>query len=564
MRRKPRFFLCAALCAHLVLLAGRAAGARDIAIRGKVLAHDGKRLPAAFVIRNGAEGGLRPVPPDGSFSITVPRPGGYYVWFGGVHHRNVLLPLLVQDESGIELEVRLAAVELPERIDSLRVFGNFTDYAPEKAVAMQRQADGTFTATIGTQSDTLLYKVLGAQREDVPLCGTVADFYSVDTRRQTILENFEGRCWSGRVVRDGKAVVGFDPRALPRSGPEPQIRFRHAGPSVERIVAIDAEFDRLAQRVRAASKEYAASGGAPGKFAYDWSAERRKISANIAAEKDPISRGYLLLCYFAFAASDSDTALARQALDTVAPDSPLWSLLWGEPVIPGYRITHIAGGGDPAERYIERVYRSNPDPAVCAAFLYLGLIGAENRGATARADSLYAELAQKYPESQAARQAKTEFDPNRAIRKGKQVPDFKFVSMEDPAVAYTPADFRGKVVLLDFWAVWCGPCVAEMQHLHHAYERFHDRGFTILSLSADDKPETVQAFRKRKWPMPWNHVFLGRAGLGTEPARRFEVISLPRPILLDREGRIVALGNELRGEGLDRTLEKILGEQGAR
>ena len=563
MRRKPLLFLCVALCASVTLLAGREAEARDITIRGKVLAHDGKHLPAAFVIRNGAEGGLRPLPPDGSFSITVPRPGGYFVWFGGVHHRNVLLPLLVQDTSGIELDVRLAAVELPDRIDSLRVFGNFTDYAPEKSIPMQRQADGTFTATIGTREDTLLYKVLGVQPKDVPLSGTSADFYRIDTRRQAIYANREGRCWSGRLVRNGKAVVGFDPRVMPRSGPEPEIQFRHASPAQERIVAIDAEFIRLRNKVGTASEAFVASGGDPRRFEYDWSADRREISAQIAAEKDPTARGHLLLHYFEFAASDTDTALARQALATVPPDSPLWSLLWGEPLMAGYHMTRIAGGGAPSERYVERVYRTNPDPGVRAAFLYLALMRADSGGATARADSLYAELVQKYPESQAAHQAKP-FDPNRAIRKGKPVPDFKFVSMEDPGVAYTPADFRGKVVLLDFWAVWCGPCVAEMEHLHRAYERFHGRGFTILSLSADDKPETVRAFRKAKWPMPWNHVFLGREGLGTEPARRFEVMALPRPILVDREGHIAAVGSELRGEGLDRTLEKVLGEQDAR
>ena len=559
MRRTPLAHLAVTLCASLSL-AGHEAAARDVTIRGKVLAHDGKRLPAAFVM--GAERRLCPLPPDGSFSITVPGPGGYFVSFGGVHHRNLLVPLLVQDENGIELEVRLAAVALPERIDSLRVFGNFTDYAPEKAVPMQRQADGTFTATIETQRDTLLYKVLGTKPQDVPLSGTVADFYRVDARHQGH-SNLESWCWSGRLVHDGKAVVGFDPRALPRSGPEPEIRFRRAGSSAERIVAIDTEFNHLRDKIGAAAEAFAASGGEPEKFAYDWSADRREISAQIAAEKDAAARGCLLLHYFEFAASDTDTTLARQALATVPPDSPLWSLLWGGQATAGSRITRIAGGGEPAERYIESVYRSHPDPAVRAAFVYLALINADGRGETARADSLYAELAQKYPDSQVARHAKTRFGPNRAIRKGNPVPDFRFVSLEDSAVAYTPADFRGKVVLLDFWAVWCGPCVAEMEHLHRAYESFHDRGFTILSLSADDKPETVQAFRKSKWPMPWNHVFLGRVWLGTEPARRFEVVGLPRPILVDREGHIAALEGELRGERLAHTLERIFGEQGA-
>ena len=144
--------------------------------------------------------------------------------------------------------------------------------------------------------------------------------------------------------------------------------------------------------------------------------------------------------------------------------------------------------------------------------------------------------------------------PSRSIQVGKPVPDFSFVSLDDAAKTLTPKSLAGKTYLIDFWAVWCGPCVAEMANLHAAYEKFTDKGLVMISVSFDEKASTVAEFRKSKWPMPWFNCLL--SGFDSEAAKAFEVVGVPKPVLVGPDGRIIATEEELRGTSLLDTLTK--------
>ena len=120
--------------------------------------------------------------------------------------------------------------------------------------------------------------------------------------------------------------------------------------------------------------------------------------------------------------------------------------------------------------------------------------------------------------------------------------------------AVTLADYKGKVLLIDFWATWCGPCRAEMPHVIAAYKKFHDKGFEVLGVSLD-RPNDVQKLKDyiKDKDMPWRQVhYMGE----NEVATAYGVEGIPHTVLVDREGKVVRVG--LRGEALSKKLGQLL------
>lgn len=120
-----------------------------------------------------------------------------------------------------------------------------------------------------------------------------------------------------------------------------------------------------------------------------------------------------------------------------------------------------------------------------------------------------------------------------------------------------PKDFKNKVVLLDFWATWCGPCRAEVPHLRDAYARYQKRGFEILSVSVDRDTNAARNYVKEN-KMTWRHVL--DADNRGEASRLYKIEFIPTTVLLDGStGKVIATG--LRGEALGQAVDKALKER---
>jgi len=141
---------------------------------------------------------------------------------------------------------------------------------------------------------------------------------------------------------------------------------------------------------------------------------------------------------------------------------------------------------------------------------------------------------------------------SRALAEGSKFPDF-----EEKDVAGKPlsiAKFKGKVVLVDFWATWCGPCVHELPNVLETYKKHHDKGFEIIGISLDKDKDKLLGFTESQ-KMSWPQFFDGK-GWGNKLAVKYGVNSIPMTYLLDAEGKII--GKSLRGDDLEQAVAKAL------
>ena len=116
------------------------------------------------------------------------------------------------------------------------------------------------------------------------------------------------------------------------------------------------------------------------------------------------------------------------------------------------------------------------------------------------------------------------------------------------------AQYRGKVVLMDFWATWCGPCVGEMPNVIAAYKKYHAQGFDIVGISLDQSRPALTAFIKKN-QMLWRQVFDGK-GWNSAVPQQYGVTAIPFGLLIGRDGKIAAV--DVRGPALTAALKRAL------
>jgi peroxiredoxin len=172
------------------------------------------------------------------------------------------------------------------------------------------------------------------------------------------------------------------------------------------------------------------------------------------------------------------------------------------------------------------------------------------------AEKIFRQLSPATQNSELGKSSLQRIQKVKLTQMGVEAPNFTLNDMNGKPVKLS--DFRGKYVLLDFWASWCAPCRRENPNLLKAYSQYKDKGFTILGVALDkeaDREKWLKAIEADglTWPQVSDLKYWQ-----SDVAKLYDVKAIPMNFLIDREGKIVA--KYLRGDVLNQKLEEVLGK----
>jgi len=536
---------------YCLLLLFQGAVAQELTtIHGTLLGYDKRPMKKALV-RLGAftDGALiQTAEPrsDGVYALGTDRKGLMEIQFSGVDHALRSVWILVEGPDTIHLDIQLMTHTYVTDFTNVSVIGDFNNFNTSGGKKLEKQPDGTYAAQIETTEKKFAYQIAGLERSGRTVNGQQAEEYVYDG---------DGDYKSIVSAKKGKVRIVLNPKTLTRGNSKVVVRFddanRGRGQLSEILQDLRSESDAFIGLVQQAQ----ASGKDPREVAksYDWTKAIGRFEQELKSEKHPLLRQALFVGYFALGGEKKDSSLAASAIEEVPPISPLWVLSPPSMKAPFY----FARRDSEASAYVEQAIDKNPEASVRAYLLFDGLMMATYASQTEKARKYYDRLTTDHADTRYAKMARDRLSPDRAVTVGKPLPSFSIAALDAPSTIYSNESLKGKIVMIDFWAVWCGPCVKEMDVLHKAYERFKGKGLEILSLSFDRNAEDIREFRRGKWTMPWLHAFV-EGGFNSKLAEQFEVVAIPKPILVDDTGAVLAIGRDLRGENLEKTLAKYL------
>lgn len=546
-----RFLWCIAL---IIITAGIVAA--QVKIKGTIYNSFGKKVSFGNVtVKPMVQIKPGPMPNyfkgEGQFEAELPNNGWYYVTFSSPNHFSMFQKIYADNANGdIIMTVRLSSYEYAEDLDKVAVMGDWNNFDQQTAEPMTRQSDGTYLFEKEFKGESLKYQLVNAEKNGRTINGTQSDSYEYDN---------DGDFRSVTSVTGNKIRIVFDPAKIQRGSGKLGIEFDAAHSYLNLIAEIDNMHKEISAEVAAEYKKYTDAGKDPKDFRYK--PDMTKIVNYLSGlmndpQMDNSIRRYAALSFLSHGAIYR-VENKEQLVDKIIELLPFESDIWEIDPYSTFSFHSLVFNREfmKMNLSISEKWEKNQSKIVKAFGLVQRLQYLKNMqdaGSRQMYSDLYKELAGKYKDIDARLDLYiNEYDPERILVPGKQVPDFSIKLLGSGKVV-TREKMLGKYYLIDFWATWCGPCIGEMESLHKAFEKYKDKNFTILSLSLDLKEEDIAPFREKQYKMPWMHAFL-EGQFGNKVVKDFNVSGIPQAFLVGPDGIILDVNN-LRSSMLDQTI----------
>lgn len=523
----------------------------NVAMIGSVLDHSGKRAPAVahIHVHTLSDKVVFEGTADVGGKILIPRVDAMKseevleVDITAPDHARRSLVIAVS-EAPVHLDIQLGTYEMLSDLSEVLIQ---VDGSSRNTIAMTKGGDGKFSTTVTAPDGEHRYQIFNSAKNR-GVNGTTLGSFVYDG---------DGDYASTFRVTGGNAVIEFDPAKRPPSNARARLAFGKKSNASAALTAIADELDASMEKTQEEAMELMKSKGDPrAVFDKNRTALYESLVATASAATDPLVRNYAWIN--AFGLREEPKPERQKAAEALLAAVPPESSLWAASAFAFGNVIRTAGG-DRSVMKQKFVEQQASDEAV-AALLVEDLRAAQDDLPRARA--IVGLLNAPRFAKLASVRAGMFLDPDRKNAPGRPVAPFEVKRLNangvDAAKTFTVSSFKGDLLLIDVWASWCAPCIAEMPAMHDLYAKWGTRKgkkLRILSISVDDEPTAALKVRKT-FPMPWDHGFAGKEERAIREALGW--VGIPFYLLIDEKGLVIASGPPVRPKFVNALLAEIL------